>query len=159
MSQLVAYPDPKLSVKATNVENFDRSLQDLVYVMLCCMYENNGVGLAANQVGSDLNLFVMDHTYSQGIPQTPMVCINPVIVTQFDYLMVSEGCLSIPGLQTTVRRAKNLLLRYQDMSGRTHDEACTGIKAHIVQHECDHLNGLTYLDRIGKTKRKKLLEK
>ena len=123
------------------VENIDEDYSNEVVIqMLEIMAENDGLGLAANQVGAPLRIFVTNN----------IVALNPTIINPQYYKDVTEGCLSIPGKTDIIGRATKLMLQYYDLVSREWKERnCIGEEAHVVQHEVDHLNGVLYTDYGG----------
>lgn len=113
--------------------------------MFAIMYNNNGVGLAAPQIGLSIAMFVMDPMITDG----KRVVINPSI-THFSNEQISmiEGCLSIPDVSLPVTRPKSIIVKYQDLSGKIIEEELSGYPARIFQHEIDHLNGILFTERV-----------
>ncbi len=127
-------------------------VQSLVDDMIDTMRAANGAGLAANQIGEPVRIAVMEvgtnprYPYKPPIPLT--VAINPVIEPLDDELVeINEGCLSVP-LRGTVMRHVNVRVRYRDRDGGHHDETVRGLTAGTWQHECDHLDGVLFVDRV-----------
>jgi len=142
-------PARKLTAKEIGTPEVQRLIEE----MAASMIEYEGVGIAGNQVGEGLSVFVMGLSegsprHKQGIPLT--VVFNPVVEfigkdTELDY----EGCLSVPGMRGQVARAKRLELSGLDHKGKPFTKEFEGFPARVVQHETDHLNGLVYLDRMN----------
>lgn len=142
------WPDPVLSSVADPVTDLTTA-QDLAADMLATMYDAQGRGLAAPQVGVSLRLFVMDAMWKQGAP-APQIFVNPVILSRSDDTVVGpEGCLSIPGITTALARAPAIRLRWSDLEGTMHEADLTGFHAICAQHEIDHLDGIVTLDRLS----------
>ncbi|MHB0912905.1 MAG: peptide deformylase [Armatimonadota bacterium] len=139
--EVVKLPDPVLRKQAKNVTTIDESTNKLAKEMLELMREANGVGLAANQIGSLLKIFV----YDEG--DGPGVIVNPKITSATGEQLGLEGCLSIPGLQGEVRRAMEVVVTGKDLSGKPVKVKAEGMLARIFQHEIDHLNGTLFIDR------------
>ena len=128
-------------------------VQQLIDDLIDTMRNANGAGIAANQVGEALRVAVIEvnnnprYPYKPNIPLT--VVINPVIEPiddeRFD---VNEGCLSVPNLRGEVSRHVSVRVRYLDREGRPHDEIKRGLTAGTFQHECDHLDGVLFVDRV-----------
>jgi peptide deformylase len=117
------------------------------------MRHANGAGLAANQVGRPIQIAAIEvgdnprYPYKPRIPLT--VVVNPIIEPLDDETVeINEGCLSVPNLRGTVVRFVNVRVRYLDRDGVAHDEVKRGLTAGTFQHECDHLNGTLFLDRV-----------
>ena len=116
--------------------------------MLETMYAAPGRGLAAPQVGVLKRLFVMDVTWKEGTP-APRIVINPQILWRSeDTATGAEGCLSIPGILTDIRRAREIRMAWTDELGQSQDEILTGFAAICAQHEYDHLDGIVTFDRL-----------
>ncbi|BDD94478.1 peptide deformylase [Pandoraea sp. NE5] len=146
--------DPRLLRIAKPVEHFDTpELRELIADMFDTMKHANGAGLAAPQIGVDLQVVIFGFEHNERYPDAPevpeTVLINPVItpLTQ-DMEEGWEGCLSVPGLRGMVNRYS--MLRYEgvDQYGRAIDRVAEGFHARVVQHECDHLIGKLYPMRI-----------
>ncbi|MFC1619052.1 peptide deformylase [Candidatus Neomarinimicrobiota bacterium] len=147
---IVKYGDPLLRKRTRKVTDI-QSLQPLLEDMFETMYEEEGMGLAANQVGLDLNFAVIDITHNDE-DDYPRVIVNPEILeTSGDYDM-EEGCLSIPEIRATISRPEKILVQYQDETGEIHKEYVEGLLARVIQHEVDHLNGVYYIDHLTPTK-------
>lgn len=145
------YGDAMLRMKALPVRNFDEKLQKIVRDMTHTMYERDGVGLAANQVGLNQRLFVIDMDYSREDSEPhPVVMINPVIKAGEGEYEMEEGCLSVPGIYAKVKRFNRIKYSYFDPAGEEHEEEAEGYKAVVIQHEYDHLNGILFIDKISK---------
>lgn len=138
---IVKHPDPILREKAIAVTKFNANLHKLLDDMADTMYDADGVGLAAPQVGILKRVIVMD--CGDGLIEM----VNPEILEhqgeQFDY---PEGCLSIPGLRGDVRRHKWLKLRAQDRNGNFFEMEADDLLSRCAQHEIDHLNGVLFID-------------
>jgi peptide deformylase len=150
------YGDPVLNTATTEVENIDGKIAALAESMIETMYEAPGVGLAANQIGVQKRLFV----YDQG--DGPHVVVNPVIVETSGEWTYEEGCLSVPGLSWEIVRANEVHLRGYDLDGNELDIQTNEYEGRILQHECDHLDGVLLVERLTdqqKKDAKKLLRK
>jgi len=154
--EIVTVGHPVLRQRAAEVDPADVAgpeVQGLIDDLVDTMRRANGAGLAANQIAVPLRVAVIevDHNprypYKPAIPLT--VLINPVIEPLDDETVeINEGCLSVPGLRGNVHRAVNVRVRYLDRSGVAHDEVRRGLTAGTFQHECDHLDGMLFLDRV-----------
>jgi peptide deformylase len=150
------YGDAVLNTATTLVENIDGKIAALAESMLETMYDAPGVGLAANQIGVQKRLFV----YDQG--DGPHVVVNPVIVETSGEWVYEEGCLSVPGLSWEIVRANEVHLRGYDLDGNELDIQTNEYEGRILQHECDHLDGVLLVERLTdeqKKDAKKLLRK
>jgi peptide deformylase len=138
------------------VERFDEELTRFVEQMWVTMYHAKGVGLAAPQVDQSVRVFVMDCAYNEEHPRR-FVCVNPTLHNLGELMESSEGCLSFPMLQVEVPRHKSLTLRAFDEHGEPFELELEGLEAVCAQHETDHLNGESFLDRLGPVERKATL--
>ncbi len=135
--------------RAARVKSFDESLVRLAEDMLATMREQEGVGLAANQVGRLKQIFVA------GLEDEEYVIVNPEIEAVSDETATDpEGCLSILGISVEVERPTSITVSGQDVSGNPLHVAATGLLARVFQHEIDHLNGVLILDRTDRESRK-----
>jgi peptide deformylase len=143
------FGDPVLKTRAAPVENFDESLVRLTQDMLATMRDQEGVGLAANQVGRLKRVFVA------AIEDEEYVIVNPVLADWSESTeSVPEGCLSIPGIQVDVERPTAVTLSGQDVSGKPLELRATDLLARVLQHEVDHLDGVMIFDRTDRQSRK-----
>ncbi len=155
---IVAYGDPVLKKKASEIGPDYPHLQKLIDNMFETMYHANGVGLAAPQVGRSIRLFVVDASpFEEQEPELKdfvQVFINPEIINEEGVEWTfNEGCLSIPGIREDVDRKPTLLLRYYDEHFDFYEEEFSGLAARVIQHEYDHIEGKLFVDRIGSFKR------
>jgi peptide deformylase len=152
--KIVHYPDPVLLTigKPVGEEEFNEDLRRLVEDMFETMYDAQGVGLAAPQVGVSKRLFVMDVPLEEG-KSNKIALINPEIIVQEGEQTGDEGCLSFPGIYTTVRREVRTVVRYKDVFGKEQELDCTDLSARCVLHETDHCDGIVFLDRMSMLKR------
>ena len=147
------YPDSVLTQKAGPVSIFDKKMQIFFNDMIETMYTDDGVGLAAPQVGVSKQILIASPLNEPG---TEVVICNPVIEEFRGTQLGSEGCLSFPGVYTEVPRANWIRLRYQDRNGKTQIQEIEDFFARIIQHEMDHLNGVLLIDRVNMVTREKL---
>ncbi|HZR35906.1 MAG TPA: peptide deformylase [Nevskia sp.] len=153
---ILHHPDPRLRKKTPPVQKFDQELQKLIDDMFETMYAAPGVGLAANQVGVQLRLAVMDCSDEH---DQPIVMINPEIVDPSDRQDMEEGCLSVPDIRDKVQRYNRLRLRALDRHGKPYELEAEGLMAQCVQHEIDHLDGKLYIDYLSSLKRERIKKK
>jgi peptide deformylase len=156
---ILEYPDPRLKTVAKVVENFDSKLKKLVEDMTETMYFANGIGLAATQVNVHKRLLVLD--ISENRDQL-RVYINPQILEQSGEQNCEEGCLSVPGVYASVKRAENVTVKAQDIDGNFFEEQLESLHAVCIQHEMDHLIGRLFVDYLSPLRRnmvRKKLEK
>lgn len=152
--KIVKHGDPVLKRKCPPVENFDGELKKLIRDMLETMYDAPGVGLAANQIGVPLSIAVID--IQENGKKNPLVLINPKIVDLKGRLFEEEGCLSIPGFASKVKRYAYAKVSCLNEKGLPVTYTGEGLLARAFQHETDHLNGKFYIDRIPFYKRWKI---
>ena len=147
--ELVKYPDVNLRIKSENVTfPLDDKTERLIKYMTKAMYQHNGIGLAAIQVGYHRRIFVMDCTRYADKTQ---VFINPVVIKKSDETLTDfEGCLSAPGKRGEVARHLRITIKYQDKEGEEHTKTFYNLEARCIQHELDHLEGKLCID-YGKT--------
>jgi peptide deformylase len=145
--QIRYYPDAVLKNPAKKVTRFDSSTRKLAQDMLDTMYESDGVGLAAPQVGISKRMMVIDVSGSEEAAK-PIVFINPVILEKEGELIGLEGCLSFPDVFFEVKRARRIVVRYQNVSGKDMKiEAEGNLLCRAIQHEIDHLDGELFIDK------------
>jgi peptide deformylase len=144
---VVKYGQPILRKVLEQVDDFD-SIQDLVPDMFDTMYEEEGIGLAANQIGMDLNLMVIDISHTDE-SHLPAAFVNGRIVERSGASSMDEGCLSVPGVQVDVSRAESVRFAYQDLEGNHHEQEFDGLMARVIQHEMDHLTGRLIIDHAS----------
>jgi peptide deformylase len=140
--EIVLHPNKILREKAEKVEKIDKEIKNLVKEMKKIMIQLNGVGLAANQIGKNLSIFV---AYDNKKFYT---FINPEIVKFFGReKIMEEGCLSVPNVWGRIRRYEGVVISYQDLFGKRKKLRAKGLLAQIIQHEIDHLNGVLFIDK------------
>ena len=152
--EVVNYGNPILRKKCSQVTNFSK-LSDFIDDMFDTMYEEEGIGLAANQVGIDLNLFIIDISHTDD-DEFPRIFINGEITSSSGESVFSEGCLSIPEIALEVTRPELILFKYQDIHEKWHEEEFDGLLARAIQHEIDHLNGVLIIDLVSEMQRLKI---
>ncbi|MFB2641654.1 peptide deformylase [Shewanella bicestrii] len=141
-----------LKEQAIEVHDFDTALSQLAEQMAASMEAAKGVGIAAPQVHSPLALFIMasrpNERYPDAPQMDPVVVVNPEILSaSADLVCGEEGCLSVPGQRFTIWRHQQIVVRYQNLAGQWQRSELTGFIARIFQHEFDHLQGITLLER------------
>jgi len=147
--EVVHYGDPILRKKCSPVTGLEK-IEELISDMFDTMYEENGLGLAANQVGVDLNLFIIDISSVEDDEKTH-VFINGEIIGSSGESWFEEGCLSIPDVRLNIKRPDTIQFKFQDVSRKEHLEEFDGLMARAIQHEVDHLNGVFIVDRVSQT--------
>ncbi len=154
LAQIRQYPDPVLRLRSREVEQFDDDLERLVERMLRLMQDANGVGLAANQVGTIRRVFV----FQPDTDSEPVAVVNPVIVERGDETESDEeGCLSMQGIQVPVERALTVRLEGRDPEGGEISLDLSELGARVAQHELDHLDGVLIIDRTTEEARREAL--
>jgi len=149
--EVVKYGNPILRKKCSMVTDFSK-LSDFIDNMFYTMYEEEGIGLAANQVGVGMNLFVIDISHTDE-NEFPRIFVNGEIISSDDESIFSEGCLSIPQVALEVKRPENIVFKYQDIREKWHEEEFDGLLARAIQHEIDHLNGILIIDLVSEMQR------
>jgi len=153
---IVFAPSPKLREKSKEVaaEEFGEDLNSHMDAMLIKMYESNGVGLSGVQIGDSRRILVAD------AGSGPMKIVNPKIIESSDEAIVyKEGCLSLPGFSSEVERKRYIRISYKTPMGDSEEGTLTDIASVIVQHEIDHLDGITLLDKGSRLKKNMYLKK
>lgn len=172
---ILTYPNPLLREVSLPVKKFDQELKNLVKDMLETMYDANGIGLAAPQVGQLLRLLVIDtrpklsekdledsryendaQTELESKIKQPLVLINPEIIKGHGKTTFDEGCLSVPSFFETVERFDEVEVKAFDIDGKEFRFKTDGLLAICIQHEMDHLEGTLFIDHISFTKSNKI---
>lgn len=158
MTQLniLTLPDSRLKTIAKPVTEINDEIQQLAADMLETMYAAPGIGLAATQVDRHIRMVVIDVSEDKS---EPLVLVNPEIIEQAGIQTHEEGCLSVPGIYAKVKRADQIMVKYQDLGGQWHELQAEGLLAVCIQHELDHLKGIVFLDHLSVLKRKLALKK
>jgi peptide deformylase len=165
---IVAYGDPVLRKECEEIEENHEGLSDLIANMFETMYEANGVGLAAPQIGQSLRLFIVDASSfaepdddgvveerGKGLEDFKKVFINPIIEEETgEKWGFREGCLSIPEVREDVYRHSKILVTYFDENFKFHEETFDGYAARVIQHEYDHVEGVLFTDYLSAFKRR-----
>lgn len=147
------YGDLCLRKKSVPVEVVGPSERLFIQSMIETMHQNKGIGLAANQVGVNQRIFVVD------IGQGPMAFVDPQIVKKFGAVEMDEGCLSLPGITVNVKRAQKVLVRYKDEYNQLQEKVFEDLLGRVILHETDHLNGKLIIDYAGLRQRRKLIQR
>ncbi len=146
--QIVPFPHPALRWKSRDVTRIDDALRGIVARMFELMYESKGIGLAANQVGLPLRLFVVNVSGDPENKDEELVFINPLIKNRSGNAAGEEGCLSLPGLYADVVRPEKITVEAFDLDGQPFRVTVDDLPARVIQHESDHLDGVLFIDRI-----------
>lgn len=159
--EIVVYPDKRLKAVSKEVVSFDGSLHDLLDDMYDTMISKNGVGLAAIQIGVDLRVLIIniplkDKEKGEDQPkENTLEIINPVFTEESGETKFEEGCLSLPGVYEYVDRYKSVKVAYKDRFGNDSVIEDDDFLAIALQHECDHLDGKVFIEKLSFIKRKK----
>lgn len=150
---IVTYNDPVLRKKGAIVSEFTKKTEDFIEDMFETMYNSQGVGLAAPQVGISLRIFVIDADNmmeeDEELPG-PMAFVNPIIVEQKgNKIPMDEGCLSIPEVTDKVVRPETIVIKYKNEYFEDQELEASGWLARVIQHEYDHLNGILFIDYLS----------
>ncbi|MCK5209073.1 MAG: peptide deformylase [Cyclobacteriaceae bacterium] len=159
---IVAYGHPVLKKEGEDIEKGEIDVKELAEDMFETMHAAKGIGLAAPQIGKSLRMFIADATplEDEEIGDWKQVFINPEISEEYgDDWTFEEGCLSIPNIREDVVRAEKLKIHYYDENWDEHTEVFEGIKARIIQHEYDHLDGILFTDHLSAFKKRLLKSK
>ena len=144
---VVQYGDPILRKECKPVTDYS-VLPKIIEDMFDTMYEEEGIGLAANQVGIDMNLMIIDVSHTDEVDEAH-VFVNGKILDSFGESEVEEGCLSIPEIRLPIKRPESIRFKYQLPDGSDQTEEFGGLLARAIQHEVDHLKGVFIIDRVS----------
>lgn len=148
--KLITWPNTLLNTLAEPVSEFNEETLDLVQSMFATMAHEGGIGLAANQVGKLKQVLVVNTTDAGGTIHKEF--INPKITMADGRMVRKEGCLSFPGVYVSVPRSETIAVEAQDRTGAVFTIIADGIDAICLQHEIDHLGGITFYDRLSPLK-------
>ncbi len=150
--------DKILRKKATKVTEIDNQLIRLISDMFDTMHNANGIGLAANQVGANKQIIVIDISQVEDYENTkPLALINPKIIAKSEETIIyEEGCFSIPDQHAEVIRPKKITIEFQDADLTTHTIEADDLLARVIQHEYDHLQGILFTDLVDEETKKRL---
>jgi peptide deformylase len=151
------YNSPVLRKRAKPIRSVDDELIRFIGDMFDTMRSANGIGLAANQVGSLRRVIVVDVSDMEEERDTkPMVLINPLVIGESGTWVMEEGCLSIPEIRENVERAGTITVVYKDIDLKEQELKADGLLARVILHEIDHLNGVLFVDHLNADQRKLL---
>lgn len=155
--EILVYPDKKLREVSTNVSEFNRELHTLLDDMKETMYSNEGIGLAAIQIGVPKNVLIINlvNEDNEQDPNDLYEIINPQIIEGKGITTFQEGCLSVPGFYEEVQRNKDIDVIYYDRDGNKIEKHFEDLMAIAFQHELDHLKGHLFIEKLSYLKRKK----
>lgn len=151
--KILEFPDPRLRTKAVPVKQVDDELRALIDDMFETMYAAPGIGLAATQVDVHRRFLVTDVSEDKN---SPLVLINPQILSKDGVEVMEEGCLSVPGYYEEVERAESVKVRFLDRDGNEQMMEADGLLAVCIQHEIDHLDGKLFVDYLSQMKRQRI---
>ena len=163
IKEILTYPNPILRKKSRDVEVFDKELHTLLDDMNETMLDAGGVGLAAIQVGIDLNILIINlpiddlssEDNTKQLPENLIEAINPVITHKDGQQVFNEGCLSVPGFHAEVTRAEHIIVEYYNRDGKKQTMEADDFLAVAWQHEMEHLTGHVFIENLSYLKRKK----
>ena len=156
---ILTAPDPRLKVVSEPVAKVDGEIRTLIDDMIATMYDADGIGLAAIQVGVPKRVLVMDIDQKDG-KKNPKAYINPKILWASEEMATfEEGCLSVPEIWDEVERPAKIRAEYLDRDGKRHEIEAEGLFATCLQHEMDHLEGILFVDHLSKLKRSMAMKK
>lgn len=163
---IVAFGDPVLRKKGTNIDKDHPKLDVLLENMFETMYEASGIGLAAPQIGQPIRLFIVDATpfaddedlteeERKELETFKKVFINATIIEEAgEEWAFNEGCLSIPDVREDVFRQPDIVIEYEDENFKKHKATFSGMAARIIQHEYDHIDGILFTDKLSPLKKR-----
>lgn len=156
---VVVYGHPALRKVSDEIDENYEGLEKLIENMWETMYDSDGIGLAAPQIGKNIRLIVIDaDPLSDEFPELEgfkRVLINPIIIEHGnDQCLESEGCLSLPGIREEVKRPKKITLEYENENFELIEEELDGFAARVVQHEYDHVEGKLFIDHLSPLKKR-----
>jgi peptide deformylase len=143
---ILIFPDPRLKKIAEPVTQVDEHIKKIINDMLETMYHAAGIGLAATQANIHQRIIVIDISENR---RSPICLINPAIINHSGTIGWQEGCLSFPNIYTKVKRHTNIEIEYLDIDNKTQSLTADGLLSICIQHELDHINGITFYDRIS----------
>jgi len=150
---ILTYPNEILSRVSTPIEQITPEIKELAQKMVTTMYEKRGIGLAAPQVGHNIRLITVDIS-GPDERKDLIILLNPTIVESSGQIEMEEGCLSVVGYQAKVKRAAKIKVEAIDLQGEKICLQAEELFAVCLQHEIDHLDGILFIDRISKLKRR-----
>ena len=168
---IVAYGDPVLKKKAKEIDEDYPKLEELINNMWDTMYNANGVGLAAPQIGLPIRMFMidpepfaddeeMDKEEQEALKNMRNVFINPQIIEETgEEWAFNEGCLSIPEVREDVFRQTDIKIEYFDENWEKHTDTYSGLAARVIQHEYDHIEGILFTDKLSSLKKRLIKSK
>lgn len=163
LRQILIYPHPAIDKTGDEITEFNDEIKTLAQDMLTTMYDAPGIGLAAQQIGINKRIFVLDVNYDRKSEEdeetvdldnlNPVVFINPIIKEKTGDTTYQEGCLSLPGIFEDIKRAEKVVVEFYDLEGEKQEMEADGLLSICIQHENDHLNGVTFLNYLSQFKK------
>ena len=159
--KILKYGNPLLRKKVSDIVDFS-GLNSLINKMFLTMREENGIGLAANQIGESINLLIVDSSTIDEEEKKSYVFINSKIIETEGSIIMEEGCLSVPEIRAEIQRPESITIQFQDIDQNIKVEKFSSIISRVIQHELAHLDGKYFIDYLTPSKRiliqKRLLE-
>jgi len=153
--KILIYGHPKLREKTKPIKKVDSAVKKLIADLKITMLTQDGLGLAANQIGSLLSVFVFNPR-GVNVAQDPVAVINPEIIKSEGREEREEACLSLPGIVEILQRPQKVKVKGIDENGKEIEITGSGLLARVFQHEIDHLNGIFFIDHLSTTRRRML---
>ena len=147
------YGDEILKQKSENVIEMTTEFKDFINELISIMYEKDGIGIAAPQVGVLKRVVIVDCEHSKTGNKNPIVLINPEFLEYSGDQVSEEGCLSVPGVYANVNRFNDIKLKYLDIDMKEHILTANDTFSIVLQHEIDHLDGILFVDKLNPIKR------
>ncbi len=158
--EILIHPDPILRKKSKRIEKIDDDFKDFLKDLTETMYEKDGVGLAAPQIGVLKRVVVIDVSdHQNGEKRAPQYFLNPEIIEREDFEVNEEGCLSVPDIHEDVKRATYVKVRFYDENLDFFELEAEGLLAIAIQHEVDHLDGKLFIDYLSPLKYQRITKK
>ncbi|MFH0799159.1 MAG: peptide deformylase [Pseudomonadota bacterium] len=158
--EIVKFPDPILQRVAKPVKEVDGEVREILNDLVDTMYAEDGVGIAAPQIGVGKRLAAIDITGSDGDTGAGLIkMVNPEIVSRDDEIKWEEGCLSVPEMRVKIKRSRKLTVRYLDENGTSKELMAEGLLAVAIQQEIDHLDGKLIIDYASRLKQDMYIKK
>ena len=148
---VIKYPHPILRHKCKPIKRIDQELREIIAEMFETMYDDDGVGLAANQVNLPYRIFLLNTSGDPNQKENEFVFINPVITKKKGSAESEEGCLSFPEIHAPVIRPDEIVIQGVGLDGQVQEYHWKGFAAKAAQHEMDHINGMAFIDRLSPT--------
>ena len=150
--KVVNYGNPILRKVCEPVKDFT-NLDAIIVDMFDSMYEAEGIGLAANQVGINLNIFIIDISHTEESDDSYVFVNSSIVESSSNKSSSSEGCLSLPNISLDINRPERIKLKYQTIDGKWCEDDFSGLLGRAIQHENDHVNGVMIIDRVSETEK------